>query len=144
MIIENTVENSQGRKLIKASTIKGVQASFKSFTDTLPKKNETALIEAPVTSNFEIATKKVKSSMESLTETVQSLDVYLNGVADTFVSMDLAISNGINNGVSHPSVGPYVKPFGETSIYSKPPVSSNIKKEDINQKSKYLDVLPGR
>ena len=75
MIIENTVENSQGRKLIKASTIKGVQASFKSFTDTLPKKNETSSIEAPVTSNFEIATQKVKSSMESLTATVQALDV---------------------------------------------------------------------
>ena len=87
--------NKEGKKRISAQTIKGVEASFNAYTDTIPKNMEDSLIKAPVTANFQAATEKVKSSMEALTETVQSLDVYLNSVADTFIEMDTAIATGI-------------------------------------------------
>ena len=48
--------NKEGEKRISAQTIKGVEASFKAYTDTIPTGTENSLIEAPVTANFQAAT----------------------------------------------------------------------------------------
>ena len=144
MTFINMIEDNQGRKLIKPSKIKGVQASFQAFLDTLPKKNERNLIEAPVTANFETATQKVIAAMQSLEETVQSLDIYLNSVADTFVDMDESIASGINSSINQSVGGSSVKPFGERSIYTEPPKEHSSQNNVSNKTSKYLDVLPGR
>jgi hypothetical protein len=146
-----TMAEKEGEKRISEEKIRGVEASFKAFTDTLPTSTENGLIEAPVTTNFQTATEKVKSSMESLTETVQSLDVYLNSVADTFVEMDLAIATGIEQGLNRESemIGPVqatktqVKPIGKDNMYAKPPMDVSVGNEATTKSSKYDKALPG-
>ncbi|KXT85732.1 hypothetical protein STRDD11_00224 [Streptococcus sp. DD11] len=109
------------------------------------------MIEAPVTANFQAATEKVKSSMESLTETVQSLDVYLNSVADTFVEMDNAIAAGIAQRLNREDgmVGPaqatktQVKPIGKDKMYTQPPMDASAGNEASSQSGKYDSALPG-
>ena len=139
--------NKEGKKRISAQTIKGVEASFKAYTDTIPKSMEDSLIKAPVTANFQAATEKVKSSMEALTETVQSLDVYLNSVADTFIEMDTAIATGIEadlNNSYRSTVGPVqVKPVGKDKIYAQPPMEPSAGNNASSKASKYDSVLPG-
>lgn len=139
--------NKEGEKRISAQTIKGVEASFKAYTDTIPTSTENSLIEAPVTANFQAATEKVKSSMESLTETVQSLDVYLNSVADTFVEMDTAIATGVEESLNssyHEIIGPVqVKPVGKDKIYAQPPMEPSAGNNASSKPSKYDNALPG-
>ena len=128
----------EGEKRISAQTIKGVEASFNAFTDTIPTNTENSLIEAPVTANFQAATEKVKSSMESLTETVQSLDVYLNSVADTFVEMDSDIATGIGERLNQS-----FKPIGKDKMYDKPPMEPSAGNDASSKPSKYDNALPG-
>lgn len=138
------VANKKGEKRISAQTIKSVEASFKAYTDTIPTSVEKSLIEAPVTENFKAATDKVKSSMESLTDTVKSLDVYLNSVADTFIEMDTTISTGIEESLNswyRDTVGPVkVNPFGNKNIYAESPIDAGTKNMES---SKYYRQLPG-
>lgn len=141
----------EGEKRISEKTIKGIKASFKAFTDTLPTGTENSLIEAPVTASFQAATEKVKSSMESLTETVQSLDVYLDSVADTFVEMDLAIATGVEQGLNRENGmgGPaqatktQVKPIGKDKMYAQPPMEPSAGNDASSKPSKYDNALPG-
>ena len=130
--------NKEGEKRISAQTIKGVEASFNAFTDTIPTNTENSLIEAPVTANFQAATEKVKSSMESLTETVQSLDVQLNSVAETFVEMDADIAKGIGERLNQS-----VKPIGKDKMYDKPPMEHSAGNDASSKPSKYDNALPG-
>ena len=85
-------------KRIDPERIKSIKANIDASSDEIPDDIR-SLIDAPVTGNFEDCVKRTKATMESLVTTVDSLDQYLNSVADAFAATDTALAAAINGGL---------------------------------------------
>ena len=84
-------------KRINPERIKSIKASMNASTDEM-SDGVKSLIEAPVTGNFEECVKLTKKSMGNLVKTVDSLDAYLNSVADAFAKTDASLAASIDGG----------------------------------------------
>lgn len=85
-------------KRIDPERIKSIKASINASTNEIPDDIR-SLIDAPVTGNFEDCVKRTKTTMESLVTTVDSLDQYLDSVADAFVATEAALVAAIDGGI---------------------------------------------
>ena len=85
-------------KRIDPERIKSIKASINASTNEIPDDIR-SLIDAPVTGNFEDCVKRTKATMESLVTTVDSLDQYLDSVADAFAATEAALAAAINGGI---------------------------------------------
>jgi len=85
-------------KRINPERIKSIKVSMNSSTDEM-SDGVKSLIEAPVTGNFEECVKLTKKSMGNLVKTVDSLDAYLNSVADAFAKTDASLAASIDGGL---------------------------------------------
>lgn len=74
-------------KRIDPDRIKSMKTSMDASSDEI-SDDIRSLIDAPVTGNFEACVQRAKKAMESLVVTVDSLDEYLNSVADAFAKAD--------------------------------------------------------
>lgn len=82
-------------KRIDPERIKSIKASINASTNEIPDDIR-SLIDAPVTGNFEDCVKRTKTTMESLVTTVDSLDQYLDSVADAFAATEAALVAAID------------------------------------------------
>ena len=85
-------------KRIDPERIKSIKASINASTNEIPDDIR-SLIDAPVTGNFEDCVKRTKTTMESLVTTVDSLDQYLDSVADAFAATEAALVAAIDGGI---------------------------------------------
>ena len=85
-------------KRIDPERIKSIKASINASTNEIPDDIR-SLIDAPVTGNFEDCVKRTKATMESLVTTVDSLDQYLDSVADAFAATEAALVAAIDGGI---------------------------------------------
>ncbi|ANR74753.1 MULTISPECIES: hypothetical protein [Streptococcus] len=85
-------------KRIDPERIKSIKASINASTNEIPDDIR-SLIDAPVTGNFEDCVKRTKATMESLVTTVDSLDQYLDSVADAFAATEAALAAAIDGGI---------------------------------------------
>lgn len=85
-------------KRIDPERIKSIKASINASTNEIPADIR-SLIDAPVTGNFEDCVKRTKTTMESLVTTVDSLDQYLDSVADAFAATEAALVAAIDGGI---------------------------------------------
>lgn len=85
-------------KRINPERIKSIKVSMNSSTNEM-SDGVKSLIEAPVTGNFEECVKLTKKSMGNLVKTVDSLDAYLNSVADAFAKTDASLAASIDGGL---------------------------------------------
>ena len=85
-------------KRIDPERIKSIKASINASTNEIPDDIR-SLIDAPVTGNFEDCVKRTKATMESLVTTVDSLDQYLDSVADAFAATEAALAATIDGGI---------------------------------------------
>ena len=85
-------------KRIDPERIKSIKASINASTNEIPDDIR-SLIDAPVTGNFEDCVKRTKTTMESLVTTVDSLDQYLDSVADAFAATEAALAAAIDGGI---------------------------------------------
>lgn len=116
-------------KRIDPERIKSIKASIDASTDEI-SDDVRSLIDAPVTGNFEDCIKRTKTAMDSLVTTVDSLDQYLNSVADAFEATDAGLAAVIDG-----------------SLYSVPPKQTWQERQQSSKtdakKSKYYEFLPG-
>ena len=85
-------------KRIDPERIKSIKASINASTNEIPDDIR-SLIDAPVTGNFEDCVKRTKTTLESLVTTVDSLDQYLDSVADAFAATEAALVAAIDGGI---------------------------------------------
>ena len=85
-------------KRIDPERIKSIKASINASSNEIPDDIR-SLIDAPVTGNFEDCVKRTKATMESLVTTVDSLDQYLDSVADAFAATEAALAAAIDGGI---------------------------------------------
>jgi len=81
-------------KQIQPMRIQSIKASIKVSTDEISKGMST-IIDAPVTSNLESCAGLAKTCMENLVETVDSLDGFMNKIAEAFKNMDTDLAGSI-------------------------------------------------
>lgn len=93
-------------KRIQPMRIQSIKASINASTEEISQGMD-SIIEAPVTDNLESCAGLVKTCMENLVETVDSLDEFMNKIAEAFQNMneDLAGSiDGIMNKIAEGSI----------------------------------------
>ena len=81
-------------KQIQPMRIQSIKASIKVSTDEISKGMST-IIDAPVTSSLESCAGLAKTCMENLVETVDSLDGFMNKIAEAFKNMDTDLAESI-------------------------------------------------
>ena len=85
-------------KRIDPERIKSIKASINASSNEIPDDIR-SLIDAPVTGNFEDCVKRTKATMESLVTTVDSLDQYLDSVAEAFAATEASLVAAIDGGI---------------------------------------------
>ncbi|MBP2623896.1 hypothetical protein [Streptococcus oricebi] len=88
------------RKRITPEKMKGVKASFKAVGENL-KDNASDLIDSSATESFSTATKEAKELSQTLESTVDSLDQFLNSMADEIQTMDAELARNIKYTMPH-------------------------------------------
>ena len=81
-------------KRIQPMRIQSIKASIKVSTDEISKGMST-IIDSSVTSSLESCAGVAKTCMENLVETVDSLDGFMNKVAEAFQNMDTELAGSI-------------------------------------------------
>ena len=88
------------RKRIDGARMRGVKTRFDIMGENLPDK-ASSLIDSSATEDFSTATKEAKELSQTLEATVDSLDQFLNSVADEVQAMDAALARNINYTMPH-------------------------------------------
>lgn len=83
-------------KRIQPMRIQSIKASIKVSTDEISKGMST-IIDAPVTNSLESCAGLAKTCMENLVETVDSLDGFMNKIAEAFKNMDKDLAGSIKD-----------------------------------------------
>ena len=83
-------------KQIQPMRIQSIKASIKVSTDEISKGMST-IIDAPVTNSLESCAGLAKTCMENLVETVDSLDGFMNKIAEAFKNMDKDLAGSIKD-----------------------------------------------
>lgn len=81
-------------KQIQPMRIQSIKASIKVSTDEISKGMST-VIDAPVTSSLESCATLAKTCMENLVETVDSLDGFMDKIAEAFQNMDTDLASSL-------------------------------------------------
>lgn len=82
-------------KRIQPMRIQSIKASINASTEEISQGMD-SIIEAPVTDNLESCAGLVKACMENLVETVDSLDEFMNKIAEAFQNMDEDLAGSID------------------------------------------------
>lgn len=93
-------------KRIQPMRIQSIKANINASTEEISQGMD-SIIEAPVTDNLESCTGLVKACMENLVETVDSLDEFMNKIAEAFQNMDEDLAgsiDGIMNKIAEGSI----------------------------------------
>ena len=93
-------------KQIQPMRIQSIKASINASTEEISQGMD-SIIEAPVTDNLESCAGLVKACMENLVETVDSLDEFMNKIAEAFQNMDEDLAgsiDGIMNKIAEGSI----------------------------------------
>ncbi|KXT71339.1 hypothetical protein [Streptococcus cristatus] len=83
-------------KRIQPMRIQSIKASINASTEEISQGMK-SIIEAPVTDSLESCAGLAKTCMENLVETVDSLDLFMNNIAQAFQNMDTDLAGSIQS-----------------------------------------------
>ncbi|CEL89365.1 hypothetical protein [Streptococcus sanguinis] len=113
-------------KRIQPWRIQSIKASINASTEEI-SKGMSSIIEAPVTNSLESCANSAKTCMENLVETVDSLDLFLDNVAQAFQDVDEKMAKSIQSNDMY-------------SVAPKEPESDPEKKEKMRVQQKQYDI----
>ncbi|MDO4666526.1 MAG: hypothetical protein Q4A90_01670 [Streptococcus sp.] len=85
-----------GQKKVNTEKIKSIDAKYNDMSANISKDSD--IVNDNSKEPLEKSGEAIKSVSKNISETVEALNKYLNGVAEEFEKSDLAMANGIEEG----------------------------------------------